>query len=159
MTIWTPVVEGEDTAQREAQAVGGKRARDLTLLGDILKGRNYLQAAILEYEKAIQESKGLSPVLVNKLAGAYMDGKQYQEAEKLLTTNLRYYPQFPTTLTNMGEIYFLKKNYQDAADYFQQAERINPFNPYVHLRLIRIYSALGWTDKKEQQEKWYRLIK
>ncbi len=145
-------------AEQDSQ-FGSKRVRDLTLLGDILKGRNYVQAAILEYEKAIAESKILSPVLYNKLAATYMSNKKYGKAEKLLQESIEYYPMFPTTLTNLGEIQFLRKHYDQAEHYFRRAEHLNPFNPMVHLRLIHIHEAQGHTAQKEMQEKLYDLIK
>lgn len=142
----------------ESALIDSRRARDLTLLGDILKSRDYFDAAIIEYQKAISESDTLSPVLYNKLADTYMVTRQYGEAETLLKKSLDYYPQFPTTLTNMGEVQFLRKNYEAARDYFVAAERINPFNPKVHLRLINIYAALGENAKKDEQEQRLALI-
>ena len=113
----------------------------------------------MEYEKAIVESKILSPVLYNKLAATYMTRKQYGRAEVLLQKSLKYYPMFPTTLTHLGEIQFLRKNFKSSEDYYRRAERLNPFNPMVHLRLIHIYEAQGQTAQKEMQEKLYDLIK
>lgn len=89
----------EQAAMREA---GNQRAHDLTMLGDILKSRQYVQAAIVEYQKAIDESKMLSPVLYNKLAGTYLLQKDFAKAEVLLRKSLNYYPQFTTTLTHLA---------------------------------------------------------
>jgi len=152
---------GSDRAEDEEgerALIESSRARDLTLLGDILKSRDYMKAAIIEYQKAISESDTLSPVLYNKLAATHMLTQEYGEAETLLSKSLDYYPQFPTTLVNMGEVQFLRKNYEAARDHFVQAERINPFNPQVHQRLIRIYAALGDNEKKDRQEKLLSLI-
>ena len=146
----------KETALLEA---GNQRAHDLTMLGDILKSRQYIQAAIVEYRKAIDQSKMLSPILYNKLAGTYLLQKDYAEAEDLLRESLNYYPQFTTTLTHLGELYYLKKDYTASEEYFQKALRINPFNPLVHTRLINIYAALGQTEKKEQQGLLYSYIK
>ena len=146
----------EQAALREA---GNQRAHDLTMLGDILKSRQYVQAAIVEYQKAIDESKMLSPILYNKLAGTYLLQKDYAKAEVLLRKSLNNYPQFTTTLTHLGELYYMKKDYAAAEEFFQEAIRINPFNPLVHSRLINIYSTLGQTKKKEQQGLLYSYIK
>lgn len=146
----------EQAALREA---GNQRAHDLTMLGDILKSRQYVQAAIVEYQKAIDESKMLSPVLYNKLAGTYLLQKDFAKAEVLLRKSLNYYPQFTTTLTHLGELYYMKKDYTAAEEFFQEAMRINPFNPLVHSRLINIYATLGQTEKKEQQGLLYSYIK
>ncbi|MGP0629404.1 peptidase MA family metallohydrolase [Nitrospina sp. 32_T5] len=142
----------------ERALIESRRARDLTLLGDILKSRDHVQAAIIEYRKAISESDTLSPVLYNKLAGTYMLTNEFDEAEILLKQSLEFYPQFPTTLTNLGEVAFRRKDYEAARDYYVKAEGINPFNPAVHLRLIRIYGALGENRLKEEQETRLALI-
>ena len=152
---------GENDADKEAalQEAGNQRAHDLTLLGDILKSRQYVQAAIVEYQKAIDESKMLSPILYNKLAGTYLLQKDYAKAETLLLKSLDYYPQFTTTLTHLGELHYMKKDYIAAETFFQEAIRINPFNPLVHNRLINIYAALGQNKKKERQGLLYSYIK
>ncbi len=150
----------DDSAEQAAlQEAGSQRAHDLTLLGDILKSRQYIQAAIVEYQKAIDESKMLSPILYNKLAGTHLLQKDYAKAEVLLRKSLNYYPQFATTLTHLGELYYMKKDYTAAEEFFQEAMRINPFNPLVHSRLINIYATLGQTQKKEQQGLLYSYIK
>jgi tetratricopeptide (TPR) repeat protein len=151
--------ENESAKEAALQEAGNQRAHDLTLLGDILKSRQYIKAAIVEYRKAIDESKMLSPILYNKLAGTYLLQKDYAQSEALLRKSLNYYPQFATTLTHLGELFYMKKDYTTAEEYFQKAARINPFNPLVHNRLINIYAALGQTKKKEQQGLLYSYIK
>ncbi len=152
---------GENDSAKEAalQEAGNQRAHDLTMLGDILKSRQYIPAAIIEYKKAIDASKMLSPILNNKLAGTYLLQKDYTQSEALLRKSLNYYPQFATTLTHLGELFYMKKDYAAAEEFFQKAVRINPFNPLVHSRLINIYAALGQTKKKEQQGVLYSYIK
>ena len=145
--------------KKEALNIGHRRAHDLTLLGDILKSRQFIQAAIIEYRKAMAESKTLSPILHNKLAGTYMLHKEFDKAETLLIESLQYYPMFATTLTNLGEVHYLQKNYQAASIFYQRAERINPFHPGVHARLIQIYSAMGQEKEKDRQGKLYSYIK
>ncbi len=150
----------KDQAQKTGlNEAGNRRAHDLTMLGDILKSRQYIQAAIIEYQKAIEESKTLSPILYNKLAGTYLLNRDYAKAEALLRTSLDYYPMFATTLTQLGELFYQKKDYAAAEEFFQQAVRINPFNPLVHARLINIYAVLGDTQNKERQGLLYSYIK
>ena len=144
---------------KEVLDIGHRRAHDLTLLGDILKSRQFIKAAIIEYRKALAESTTLSPILHNKLAGTYMLHKQFDKAEALLIESLQYYPMFTTTLTNLGEVHYLQKNYQAAEIFYKKAERINPFHPGVHARLIQIYSAQGREKEKEHQGKLYSFIK
>lgn len=149
----------DKTKEAAADQAVNQRARDLTLLGDILKSRQYIDAAVIEYQKAIDESKMLSPIIYNKLAGTYILSRKYRKAEELLRTSLRYYPQFTTTLTHLGELYYEQKDYKTAEHFFQQALRINPFHPLVHTRLINIYAALGQMQKQKRQTKLFSYIK
>jgi len=148
-------IEGEE---KEYQEVGERRAQDLTFLGDILKSRNEFKAAIIEYDKAFKESETQSPILYNKLAGTFLILKDYQQAETHLKKSLQHYPDFHTTLANLGELYFEIGRYPEALDYFQQAVRVNPFNPFVHMRLIGIYDILKMKEEKKLQEKLVRFI-
>ncbi|MFQ5672711.1 MAG: tetratricopeptide repeat protein [Nitrospinales bacterium] len=139
--------------EKDYDSIESQAARNLTLLGDILKSRNYVKAAVLEYRKAIKQSKTLSPILYNKLAGTLMARKEYKEAEPLLHKALQFYPMFHTTLANLGELYYDRRQYPEAQDYFERAVRVNPFNPFIHLRLINIYGLLDQPEKKELQAK------
>ena len=42
----------------------------------------------------------------------------------------------------MGEVYFSNQKYKTAQVYFEKAVRINPFNPFVHMRLIHVYDKV-----------------
>ncbi len=150
---------GETSESKTDITSVSRQAQDFTLLGDILKSRQFVEAAIIEYEKAIENSQTLSPVLYNKLAITYLSNNQDKEAEKLLQESLKYYPMFHTTLSNLGEVYFFRKNFSKSEFYFKQAEKINPFNPLVHARLINIYTKLAKTSKKEEQVRLFSLIK
>ncbi len=151
--------EDEENIPSAFAAIGGKRTRDLVLLGDILKERNRVPAAIVEYEKALKSARSLSPVLYNKLGGTYLQEKQFAEAQNLLSTSLGYYPDFPTTLVNLGELHFQKNEMAQAEDYFQRAVKLNPFNPFLHKRLISLYHTTGQKQEKEFQEKLYGFLK
>ena len=60
---------------------------------------------------------------------------------------------FHTTLVNLGELHYITQRNHKARDYFEKAVRINPFNPFVHLRLIKIYELFDQPEKKEIQAK------
>jgi len=144
--------------EKDYTEVADAKARDLTFLGDILKSRNLQKAAMIEYEKAIRETESFSPVLYNKLAATRILNKDYDEAEPLLHESLKYYPMFHSTQINLGELYFATGRFEQALEYFNQAVRTNPFNPFAHLRLIDIYQRLGKPKEKELQAGLLRYI-
>ena len=134
------------------------QAQDLTRLGDILKSRNYLEAATVEYEKAIIESKSISPILNNKLATTYLLRKNFDKAESLLIKNESSYPSFATTEVNLGELYYLKGNFESSLKHYRRAVHLNPFNPYVHARLIDILEILEKDEEKDLQVRLFSHI-
>ncbi len=138
--------------------MSSRRAQDWTFLGDILKSRQHYSAAILEYRKAKEESTTHSPILFNKLAGTYIQTRKYDDAELLLKESLEYYSDFHTTLTNLGELYFVSERYEEAVRYFEKAVRINPFNPFIHVRLIELYGRMKMPEKKKLQTQLFSFI-
>ncbi len=148
----------EDGEEKDYSELDTQKAQDHALLGDILKSRNYVDAAIMEYQKALKSTPSFSPILHNKLAGTLIMTKEYSKAETFLNESLKYYPQFHTTLTNLGEVHLLKGNHETAADYFEKAIRVNPFNPFVHQRLITIRSKLGQKNREKLQVRLYQKL-
>ena len=144
--------------EKDYKGLGTRRAQDLTFLGDILKSRDHYNAAILEYQKAKEESSTHSPILFNKLAGTYIQTGKYDEAELLLKESLEYYSDFHTTLANLGELYFVSERFYKAQKYLEKAVRINPFNPFIHTRLIELYDRMSMTEEKKLQTQLFSLI-
>ena len=157
-TLTTEFKNRKGSENKEHIALESRRTRDLTYLGDILKSRDHFKAAIIEYQKALSEAPSHSPILFNKLARTYLQIQKYNEAENLLKESLAFFPDFHTSLANMGEVYFSNENYKTAKVYFEKAIRINPFNPILHMRLIYVYTKLGLTKEKELQAQQFSYI-
>lgn len=157
-TLKTEFKNRKGPEKKEYKELESRKARDLTYLGDILKSRDHFKAAIVEYQKALVVSDSHSPVLFNKLAGTYLQTQKYNEAEDLLKKSLSFFPDFHTSLVNMGEVSFSNRDYETARVYFEKAVRINPFNPFVHMRLIHVYDKLGLDQEKELQARQFSYI-
>ena len=145
-------------SRKEYREIENRASRDLTLLGDILKSRNFHKAALIEYQRAIDQSKVFSPILHNKLAKTHFITKEYGKAKTILNKSLNHYPMFHTTLASMGELYFDTGNIEKSRDFYERAIQTNPFNPFVHMRLIAIYQKLGRNKEKELQAKLFGYI-
>ncbi len=158
ITALTKEFKNQDKTEKNFKGLGTRRAQDLTFLGDILKSRDHYNAAILEYQKAKEESSTHSPILFNKLAGTYIQTGKYGEAELLLKESLEYYSHFHTTLANLGELYFVSERFDKAQKYLEKAVRINPFNPFIHTRLIELYDRMSMTEEKKLQTQLFSLI-
>ena len=143
---------------KEYRGVDNRKSRDLAFLGDILKSRNFYKAALIEYQRAIDQSKIFSPILHNKLAKTHFVTREYNKAKILLEKSLSHYPMFHTTLASMGELYFDTGDIEKSRDFYEKAVRVNPFNPFVHTRLMAIYQKQGWGKEKELQTKLFGYI-
>jgi tetratricopeptide (TPR) repeat protein len=142
-----------EESNKEYREIDDQKSRDLTFLGDILQSRSFYKAALIEYQRAIDQSKTFSPILHNKLAKAHLITKEYEKAQVILNRSLNYYPMFHSTLANMGELYFDKNNMKKSLSFYQRAIQVNPFNPFVHTRLMKIYQKLNLKKEKELQAK------
>jgi len=143
---------------KEYREIDDRKSRDLTFLGDILQSRNFYKAALIEYRRAVDQSKVFSPILHNKLAKGYLITKEYNKAEVILNKSLDLYPMFHSTLANLGELYFDMGDIEKSRSFYERAIEINPFNPFPHMRLMTIYQKLGWKKEKELQTKLFGYI-
>ena len=144
--------------QKKYSDIENKKSRDHVLLGDILKSKEFYKAAIIEYQRAMSEYQGFSPIFINKLAKTHFITKEFNKAETILKKSLNYYPMFHSTLVSMGELYFNTGNIEKSRDFYERAIQINPFNPYVHTRLITIYKKLENKKEEELQKKLFKYI-
>jgi len=138
---------------KEYREIDNRKSRDLIFLGDVLKSRNFYKAALIEYQRAIEQSKNFSPQLHNKLAKTHLITREYNKAKVILNRSLHYYPMFHSTLASLGELYFDLGKIEKSRTFYERAIKINPFNPFVHMRLITIYQKLGWKKEKALQVK------
>ena len=125
-------------------------ARNWVTLGDMLRAKRRLNAALIEYRKALRESPASVPIL-NKLSVALSLLGKDEEAVKNLKQAEKIAPDHPTVHANLGYAYLRLKKYRQAQAALQQSVSINPFDPRVHQGLARAYQALGRGEKAEKE--------
>ena len=117
-------------------------ARNRAHLGDLLKERGRMEAAIQEYRRALAEMNDSVPVmsrLSDVLIGVGRDG----EALEILKRAKELSPDHPSIYTDLGKIYLKFKDFKRAEEAFQASIQINPFNPEVHFGLATALEMLG----------------
>lgn len=142
----------------EVQQLEDRRARDWTILGDRLKGREHYEAAVIEYDKALERLGHAEPLVVNKKAHALLLAGQVVEARPLLEAVLQDHPSLTTTLDNLAEVHLrlardagdgdaaaalAREHRERALALLRRSEEINPFNPDTHVRLAAVLERLG----------------
>jgi tetratricopeptide (TPR) repeat protein len=125
-------------------------ARNWVTLGDMLRAKRRLNAALIEYRKALKESPASVPIL-NKLSLALILLNKDEEAIKHLNRAEKIAPDHPTVHANLGYAYLRLKKYQPAKEALYQSLSINPFDPRVHQGLAQAYQELGQRDEAEKE--------
>ncbi len=139
------VKEGKaDTERMDLEEIKSLVARNRAHLGDKLKERGRTGAAVLEYRRALAETRDSVPVM-NRLSSALIDLGRDEEALNMLKRSLTLAPDHPTAYTLLGQVYLKMKEFTQAKEAFEESIQINPFNPEIHVGLANAYAMLGDT--------------
>jgi tetratricopeptide (TPR) repeat protein len=138
--------KGEDQDSPDIETIGEKKVKDLTHLGELLRARGRLGAAMKEYDKAQALGGDGNPMLQNAIATSLVALKRFAEVPDRLNRVKSYYPDYLTTWLNLGEAYLALGKRDDALSAFEQALGINPYHPRVFEALAQLYDQAGRTD-------------
>jgi tetratricopeptide (TPR) repeat protein len=137
------VKEGKADEERlDMEEIKSLVARNCAHLGDRLKERGRISAAVLEYRRAMAETRDSVPIM-SRLSSALIDLGRNEEALDILNGMREISPDHPTPYTKLGQVYLKMKDFKGAKEAFESSIQINPFNPEVHLGLAQAYEALG----------------
>jgi tetratricopeptide (TPR) repeat protein len=137
------VKEGRyDEERMDMEEIKSLVAKNKTRLGDLLKERGRTEAAILEYRRALGESRD-SVTIMTKLSSTLFHTARYEEALEFLKQARDISSDHPSIYTALGQTYLKLKGFKEARESFQESIEINPFDPEVHLGLATAYEMLG----------------
>ncbi len=147
------VKEGRvDEERLDMEEIKSLVARNRAHLGDRLKERGRISAAILEYRRAMAETRDSVPIM-NRLSSALIDLGRDEEALDILSRVKKISPDHPVSSTQSGQIYMKLKDFKKAREAFEDSIQINPFNPEAHLGLANAYEMLGdLSDATKERE-------
>jgi len=131
-----------DEERMDMEEIKSLVARNRAHLADRLKERGRISAAVLEYRRAMAETKNSVPIM-NRLSSALIDLGRDEEALDILNRVKEISPDHPTPYTQLGQIYLKMKDFKKAREAFEDSIQINPFNPEAHLGLANAYEMLG----------------
>jgi tetratricopeptide (TPR) repeat protein len=120
-------------------------ARKFAHLGELMRERNRTRAAADEYAKAHKLVGDKYESVSNKYALALLELRRLDEAEGVLRGSLRVHPGSPSTSVHLGRILLFRKDYPKARQAYLEALAADPFDPEIHIALMRIHGALGET--------------
>ena len=137
------IKEGKyDEERMDTEEIKSLVAKNKAHLGDLLKERGRMEAAVLEYRRALGESRD-SVTIMKKLSSALTAMARDEEALELLKRAKDISPDHPSIFTALGQTYLKLKRTKEARDSFQEAIQINPFDPEAHVGLATAYETLG----------------
>ncbi|MDD2684419.1 MAG: tetratricopeptide repeat protein, partial [Candidatus Cloacimonetes bacterium] len=79
----------------------------------------------------------------NNLGVIYMDNNDLSKAEQEFKKELEINPDYDKALVNLGEIYYRQERFIEAKYFWQEAFRINPYDPSPYFRLLKLDAQLN----------------
>jgi len=115
----------------------GSRARKHARLGGMLRARGALEAAVVEYEKAL--ASGPEPFVAGKLARTLVELGRYDRAIELATPLVAADDHDAVAAVTLGIARLSKQQWAEAITAFEQALRVSPFDPTTRCGLAEAY--------------------
>ncbi|HRC56212.1 MAG TPA: tetratricopeptide repeat protein, partial [Kofleriaceae bacterium] len=126
------------------------RSRKHARLGGMLRSRNLVAAAVVEYEKALALSPQ-DPYVTGKLARTLVELGRHERAIELATPLAHLDETDPVPAVTLGIANAARKQWSAAAAAFEQALRTSPFDPTTRCGLAEVYRELA--DPRLEREK------
>lgn len=126
-----------------------------------------IQAALADfdakkYDDALAKLRALDakmpddPFVQNLIGAAYTKKKDYAAAQKYFDKSLEKSPDFFPAKFNVGELFFLQRNYPEALKHFRQMQQQDPQNELLQFKAFLCLLQLG---NKEEAAKALKGIK
>ena len=142
----------KDKKEDELEEIGAEKARRHAYLGDRLRALERNAAAVKEYEKAADVAGPGSPVVQAKMAAALNALERWGEAIAALAPVLKQEPDYVLIWLHLGKAKAALGDQAGAAEAFEHAVRLNPFDVEVHAGLAKAYETLGRTDEATREK-------
>ncbi|GMV41158.1 MAG: hypothetical protein AMXMBFR64_28740 [Myxococcales bacterium] len=156
---WSPKLyfRNKDKSGDELEEIGAEKARRHTYLGDRLRAMERHGAAVKEYAKAI-DVVGESPIVAAKLAAALNALGRWTDALDALAPVLKAEPDYVLIWLHLGKARLNTGDAAGAAEAFEAAVRLNPFDPDAHVGLANAYEKLGRTEDAARERAQVALL-
>ncbi len=132
--------------------LGGGKARQHARLGGLLQGRQHLDAAALEYEKARKADARArkDPTLSRRLGKLYVELERWAEAVPLLAIAAADAPEDANLAAAQARALLRTGDRTAANDAAARAIRNNPFVPTVHCDLAELTTDVAVAERERK---------
>ncbi|MCP4921971.1 MAG: tetratricopeptide repeat protein [Proteobacteria bacterium] len=137
------------------------RRRDLSnraRLGDLMLERDHPEAALTYYLEAKPEDEPPSPYLQGRLAQVYVELGRPGEAQGVLESSLRLYPDNADNNRLYAELLHASGDDAGALEHYLHAAEINPFSLPVQQALSDLYTSAGDGDRAARHARYVRIL-
>ena len=118
------------------------KARKHAHLGELLRERRRMGAAAEQYGRAYREVGDRYEALSNKYALTLLELSRTSEARQVLEKSLLVHPGISATHVHLGRIHLHEGAWDQARGAYLQALAVDPFDPEIHLALLRANTQL-----------------
>jgi tetratricopeptide (TPR) repeat protein len=137
-----PEAKGREIGFSDFQDVQEPAARRYAHLGELFRARARYGAAAEEFGHAHGLVGSKYESVSNKYALALFAIRRVDEAEKVLLAALEEHPGSAVTQVHLGRIYLSRGDWRRAKDAYRAAIAQDPFDPEIHLALMRAAEGL-----------------
>jgi tetratricopeptide (TPR) repeat protein len=137
-------------------AVASAKARKHARIGGMMRARSLLDAAAIEYEKALGAAPG-DPFVTAKLARTDVELGKYTDAAQLAKPLVGADDHDASPAVTLGVALAATGDAAGARDAFEQALRVSPFDPVVRCGLADVYGKLSDARAAREQDACDRL--
>lgn len=138
---------GEHEENVGVEEVASARAQKHARLGGMLRARGMIEAAVVEYEKALDAAPGdgalASPFIAAKLSRTYLELGRHGDAIELARPLTRADENDAGPAVTLGLAYLATGDPDQARQALEAALRVSPFDPTVRCNLGELYADAG----------------
>ena len=127
-------------------------------LGDLLRQKDYYEAALVEYDKAADPSEPPSPLLLARRATCHDALGDKPAALRLLDEGVVLYPEFTRLQKERGRMLAEAGDIRSAEKSLRAAHDLNPYDPVVQRLLVEVYTALGDEEGARRHRRYGQIL-
>ncbi|CAN5918414.1 hypothetical protein BH11MYX2_BH11MYX2_23350 [soil metagenome] len=129
-------VDSENVGLETVAARAKKHAR----LGGMLRARGMLEAAVVEYEKALAAAGGQDSFIADKLGRTLVELGRYERAIELVTPVVATDDRDAVAAVTLGMARSSRHEWPEAIGAYEAALRVSPFDPTTRCGLAEAYT-------------------
>ena len=127
-------------------------------LGELLLGIERPKAALLEFEKVVEEDGPPSPTLLLRKAQCMLLLQEQAKAIQLANEGSALYPEFVEIQMLLGDIQEKRGFLKQSIEHWKVAHDINPFDIRVQQALVSLYERSGDSKHLERHKKFLNIL-